>query len=83
MVDSSESTLEKWRDLNVCSSADIEGFHQYFTANKVAVIRHTMLRPIWIKCGLGNPPEIFTTNASESTNALLKHKVDEMSCQFS
>ena len=85
MVDSSDdadfqmkfdSTLEKWRNLDVCSSADMEGFLQYFTANKVAVIRHTMLRPIRIECGLGNPPEIFTTNASESTNALLKHKVD-------
>ena len=35
-----------------------------------------MLCPIQIKCGPGNPPEIFTTNASESTNALLKYKVD-------
>ena len=29
-----------------------------------------------ITCGLGNPPSMFTTNASESINVLLKHKVD-------
>lgn len=35
-----------------------------------------MLRPIREECGLANPPEIFTTNPSESVNALLKCKVD-------
>ena len=29
-----------------------------------------------MECGLGNPPDIFTTNASESINAILKHKVN-------
>lgn len=35
-----------------------------------------MLRPTREDCGLGNPPSNFTTNASESINGLLKHKVD-------
>ena len=35
-----------------------------------------MLRPVREECGLGNPPEIFTTNPSESMNAVLKHKVN-------
>ena len=34
------------------------------------------LRPIREECGLGCPPSQFTTNASESVNALLKRKVD-------
>ena len=70
-----DSLFEKWRDLET-SSSEMEAFIQYFVANKVNVIRTTMLRPIMEDCGLGNPPEIFTTNASESVNALLKHKVD-------
>ena len=44
--------------------------------NKAEVIRNTMLRPTREDCGLGNPPSNFTTNASESINGLLKHKVD-------
>ena len=35
-----------------------------------------MIRPIREECGLGHPPDIFTTNASESINAVLKHKVN-------
>lgn len=71
-----DALLEKWHNLDMSSSADVERFLQYFVGNKVAVIRNTMLRPIRLDCGLGNPPDIFTTNASESMNALLKHKVD-------
>lgn len=44
--------------------------------NKAPIIRDAVLRSIREECGLGNPPEQFTTNASESVNALLKHKVD-------
>ena len=71
-----DALLEKWRNLGMSSSADVERFLQYFVVNKVAVIRNTMLRPIRLDCGLGNPPDTFTTNASESINALLKHTVD-------
>ena len=35
-----------------------------------------MLRPVREKAGLGRPPKAFTTNASESINAVLKRKVN-------
>ena len=35
-----------------------------------------MLYPVRVECGLGCPPDIFTTNASESVNAVLKRKLD-------
>ena len=35
-----------------------------------------MLKSVREECGLGFPPAAFTTNASESLNAKLKHKVD-------
>ena len=35
-----------------------------------------MIRPIREKAGLGVPPVAFTTNASESINAMLKKRVD-------
>ena len=57
------------------SSANMAGFIEWFVSNKADVIRDTMLRPVREECGLGNPPEIFTTNPSESMNAVLKHKV--------
>ena len=35
-----------------------------------------MLHLVRGDCGLGNPPDIFTTNASESMNAVLKRKLE-------
>jgi hypothetical protein len=35
-----------------------------------------MFKQVRQNAGLGNPPEYFTTNASESVNAILKSKVD-------
>ena len=40
------------------------------------IIKKSMLRPVREKAGLGSPPIAFTTNASESVNAVLKRKVD-------
>ena len=45
-------------------------------ASKASVIRDTMLRCVREECGMGCPPDIVTTNASESVNAVLKRKVD-------
>ena len=33
------------------------------------------IRPVREEARLGNPPEVFTTNASESLNAVIKSKV--------
>lgn len=71
-----DALLVKWHNLESSSNADIECFLDWFRVNKVSVIRDTMLRPIREECGLGNPPATFTTNPSESINAMLKQKVD-------
>ena len=39
-------------------------------------MKSTMLRPVHEAAGLGSPHEQFSTNASESANALMKSKVD-------
>jgi hypothetical protein len=71
-----ETTIKTWRNLESTSTSNIEKFIGWFMENKVEVIRNTMLHSARVDCGLGNPPSMFTTNASESINALLKHKVD-------
>lgn len=70
-----DTVITNWRSESVSSSADVEGFINWFNTNKLTVIRDTMLKPIREECGLGSPPEPFTTNASESINAMIKHKV--------
>lgn len=71
-----EALAQSWCSCQVQSSANLEGFLEYFMANKVPVIRNTMLRSVREECGLGCQPQIFTTNASESINAVLKNKVN-------
>ena len=40
------------------------------------MLKCSAIRPVREEAGLGNPPEMFTTNASESLNAVIKSKVD-------
>ena len=70
------SIQECWRSFEMSSTCNIEKFIEYFNENKVPVLRDNMSRSLRVECGLGCPPDIFTTNASESVNAMLKHKVD-------
>ena len=51
-------------------------FFDYFNQYHASNVRHTMLKDVRIAVGLGYPPDIFTTNASESLNAALKKKVN-------
>ena len=51
-------------------------FVDWFLSNKSPVLRDTMLCSVRQECGLSCPPEPFTTNSSESINALLKQKVN-------
>ena len=44
--------------------------------HKSAVVKHGLSRSNRHKAGLGDPPSTFTTNASESINALLENKMD-------
>ena len=84
LVDSTDNTfqdkleylLAKWSTIECTSATDMDGFIQWFRNNKVGVISSTMLRTVREDCGLGNPPDIFTTNPSESINAVLKKKMD-------
>lgn len=71
-----EALLQSWHNLEMPSTSDVEKFIKYFIDNTAPVIRDTMLRPVRIECCLGCPPDIFTTNSSESVNAVLKHKLD-------
>lgn len=71
-----DKLLRKWVDSEHTSASDIEGFINWFQTYKVPVIRDSMIAAIREECGLGSPPAAFTTNASETANYLLKHKVN-------
>ena len=51
-------------------------FFDYFNKHYASVIRHCMLKDIRTSVGLGFPPAIYTTNACESLNAVIKRKVN-------
>ena len=46
------------------------------------VVHHTMIKDVRLGVGLGSPPSIFTTIASESLNAALKKKVDHKESEW-
>ena len=71
-----KNLISKWRGLQCTSTSDMEGFINWFQTFKVPVIRNSMIQPVREECGLGSPPAQFTTNASETANYMLKHKVD-------
>ena len=51
-------------------------FFSYFKTQYAGIVRNSMLRDLRRSAGLGSPPAIFTTNACESMNAVIKRKVD-------
>jgi len=51
-------------------------FYAYFKTQYASIVRSTMLKGVRRAVGLGSPPAIFTTNPSESVNAVIKRKVD-------
>ena len=65
-----------WEERESSDNACTPGFFEWFRKNKVDVLKNSVIRPVRIKAGLGNLPEQFTTNASESLNAVIKSKVD-------
>lgn len=71
-----QKLFTKWRNSENTSKSDIEGFIDWFRRFKSPVVRDSMISCVREECGLGSPPMPFTTNASESANFLLKHKVD-------
>ena len=71
-----EKAVSKWRSFDHSSTTDLEGFVSWFQTCKVPVIRDSMLKTVREECGLGSPPDPFTTNASETANSILKNRVD-------
>ena len=51
-------------------------FHSFFVRYQAEVVKYHMRKDLREAAGLGYPPTIFTTNPSESINAVLKKKVD-------
>lgn len=51
-------------------------FFEYFVHTYSSIFEHTMLRNIRTDVGLGFPPDIFTTNSSESLNAVIKKRLN-------
>ena len=51
-------------------------FFNYFLRYKSDTVCHNMRADLRESVGLGCPPKIFTTNASESINAMMKRKVN-------
>ena len=64
---------EKWRNHDPLKS---DRFYDWFVRYESDVMKETMLKSVRQAASLGNPPEQFSTNASESVNAVLKAKVD-------
>ena len=73
-----ESLLTKWRDQDVATTSvsNIGKFISWFQSCKAPVIRSSIIKGVREECGLGSPPTSFTTNASETANYMLKHKVN-------
>ena len=71
-----EEMRKIWEAKEKESSDCIPGFYSWFCEHKVDSIVSGMLKPVREEAGLGSPPSSFTTNASESLNAMLKRKVD-------
>ena len=51
-------------------------FYGFFCQYQSNVVKYHMRRDVREAAGLGAPPSTFTTNSSESINAVLKRKVD-------
>ena len=51
---------------------DPPAFYDWFVGNCKEVVRSTMLKPVRMYAGLGNPPKPFYTNDVESHNNVIK-----------
>ena len=74
--DKLEKILEKWRNLSLPSSANLDRFIGWFLNHKVPVIQQSILRSVREECGLGSPPSQFTTNACKTANSMLKSQTN-------
>ena len=51
-------------------------FFDYFLKNKASIFKESMIKPVRIKAGLGDPPDEYHNNAPECMNSVIKAKVD-------
>ena len=51
-------------------------FYKFFVQYQANVVKYHLRKDLREAAGLGSPPAIFTTNSSESINAMLKSKVN-------
>ena len=70
---------KKWEDNDL---PEVSRFFVWFREHKAEVIKQGMLKDTRISAGLGCPPARFTTNASESLNALIKSGVNYQKSQL-
>ena len=66
---------QKMSEFEKANPGSKPGFYDWFSEYKIDAIVSGMLKSVREEAGLGVPPSIFTTNASESINAMLKRKV--------
>lgn len=73
-----EALSEKWKTYDMFDNVrkPLHAFGVWFKQYKGCLLKKKMLKPVRTKAGLGSQPLQFTTNASESMNAVLKRKVD-------
>ena len=80
--DSKCDALEaRWLEIEKSSAAN-PGFHSWFLRHKAAVMKTTMLKNVRAEAGLGSPSQPFTTNASETTNSIIKAHVSHKSSKL-
>ena len=71
-----ESLKQRWEQREASSSECNRGFYDWFLTHKSELMKSSTIRPVREQAGLGSPPELFSTNASESVNNVIKSKVD-------
>ena len=70
------SLIGKWKALDTGKDGPVCSFTEWFLRYKSKAVKEGLLRSNRQRAGLGDPPSQFTTNASESMNALIKMKMD-------
>ena len=70
------SLKSAWEARELSEPSCNPGFFEWFQKFKADIFKCSAIRPVREEARLGNPPEVFTTNASESLNAVIKSKVN-------
>ena len=66
---------EKW-------NSHAPGFFDWFVKYKTQSVIDSMIKPVRVSAGLGNPPEPYYTNDVESINRVIKRKTNYKTCEW-